>query len=202
MSEIPTIDRRVTRTHKLLGAALIDLALEKGYEDVSIQDVTDRADIGYRTFFRHFASKDELLLAVAQSTMDEFEPLVGFPEPAVAFQESVEETADRFRRLFEFVESRERITRVLLLERGSRQFLQPVLDHARQKAHQQFQISAEKLPMPLDMMMNHIATSSLSLIRWWLENDKPYTPQEMGVHMTNIIMLPSRQNMMNMVKKQ
>src|ERR1700694_6227056 len=54
-------DRRVKRTQQLLTRALIALTLEKGYEAVTIRDITERADIGYATFFRHYHDKDALL---------------------------------------------------------------------------------------------------------------------------------------------
>ena len=53
----PKEDRRVTRTRKLLTEALISLSLEKGYEAVTIRDITDRAGVGYATFFRHIRRK-------------------------------------------------------------------------------------------------------------------------------------------------
>ena len=39
-------DRRVRRTQKSLGDALIALALEKDFDEITIQEITDRADIG------------------------------------------------------------------------------------------------------------------------------------------------------------
>ena len=44
-------DRQVKRTEDLLAKALIALSLEKGYEAVTIRDLTERADVGYATFF-------------------------------------------------------------------------------------------------------------------------------------------------------
>src|SRR5437762_13476242 len=64
-------DRRVKRTQNLLAKALIALTLEKGYEAVTIRDITERADVGYATFFRHYHSKDELLLEVSEVVMQE-----------------------------------------------------------------------------------------------------------------------------------
>ncbi len=72
-------DRRVRRTQKLLKAALVAVTLEKGYQNVTIQDVTERADIGYRTFFRHFSGIDDLLVAVGQETLIELRKILVFP---------------------------------------------------------------------------------------------------------------------------
>ena len=63
--EVPksvSVDRRVRKTRRALSRALIELVLEKGYEDVSVQDILDRADIGRSTFYAHFESKEMLLV--------------------------------------------------------------------------------------------------------------------------------------------
>lgn len=43
--------------------AFIELVLERGYAGIGIADIVERADIGRSTFYAHFSSKDELLLA-------------------------------------------------------------------------------------------------------------------------------------------
>src|SRR5258706_3540102 len=63
-------DKRVRRTQKLLATALIELTLEKGYEAITIRDITDRADIGYATFFRHYHDKDDLLQDVSDVVLE------------------------------------------------------------------------------------------------------------------------------------
>jgi AcrR family transcriptional regulator len=54
-------DRRVQRTRQLLQDALVSLMVEKGYEDTTVQDIIDRANVGRATFYAHFADKDTLL---------------------------------------------------------------------------------------------------------------------------------------------
>src|SRR5205809_797707 len=71
-------DRRVRRTQQLLAEALIALTLEKGYEAVTIRDITKRADVGYATFFRHYR-----LQAATHSTSNENIPR---PDSIVPFE--------------------------------------------------------------------------------------------------------------------
>src|SRR5437870_12231130 len=66
-----TQDRRIRRTQHLLAKALIALTLKKGYEAVTIRDITEHADIGYATFFRHYHDKDELLKDVLDVVLTE-----------------------------------------------------------------------------------------------------------------------------------
>lgn len=56
-------DRRVRRTKRRLKAALHELIDERGYEAITIRDLTDRADVGRSTFYAHFGSKEDLLFA-------------------------------------------------------------------------------------------------------------------------------------------
>src|SRR5574340_387175 len=74
-------DRRVKRTQNLLAKALIALTLEKGYEAVTIRDITERADIGYATFFRHYHDKDALLHDVLEVVLERLMSLLQPPGP-------------------------------------------------------------------------------------------------------------------------
>ncbi|HEV8316513.1 MAG TPA: TetR/AcrR family transcriptional regulator [Vicinamibacterales bacterium] len=58
-----TVDRRVQRTRRLLRDALMSLVQEKGFEELSVQDIIDRADVGRATFYAHFDNKEDLLLS-------------------------------------------------------------------------------------------------------------------------------------------
>ncbi|HEY6327735.1 MAG TPA: TetR/AcrR family transcriptional regulator [Blastocatellia bacterium] len=51
------------RTRQALAEALLSLTIEKGYENVTVQQVLDRTGIGRSTFYAHFRDKDDLLLS-------------------------------------------------------------------------------------------------------------------------------------------
>ncbi len=55
-------DRRIQKTRKLLTEALLALVQEKGFEDLTVQDILDRANVGRSTFYTHFQGKEDLLL--------------------------------------------------------------------------------------------------------------------------------------------
>lgn len=51
------------KTRAALQRALIELAVERGYDEVTVQDVADRADVSRSSFYAHYADKDDLLAA-------------------------------------------------------------------------------------------------------------------------------------------
>ena len=58
----PALDRRSQRTRDALHGALIHLIAERGWDDISVQDVCDHANIGRSTFYSHYTGKDALLV--------------------------------------------------------------------------------------------------------------------------------------------
>src|ERR1700677_380827 len=57
----PLRDRKRDRTRKALINAAVDLFERRGYDGTTVADIAEAADIGTRTFFSYFASKEELL---------------------------------------------------------------------------------------------------------------------------------------------
>jgi AcrR family transcriptional regulator len=55
------LDPRVKRTRALILGAFSDLLAQKGFETISVQDVTDKAQINRATFYAHFEDKYKLL---------------------------------------------------------------------------------------------------------------------------------------------
>ncbi len=183
-------DRRIRRTQKLLGEALIAEAREKGYKNVTIQDVTKRADVGYRTYFRHYTGLDELLISVAQDRMDDFYQILDLPLLGELSADPMEYFHKIGDTLFQHIEQNQKMFRFLLLDDSLRFVLDPVMNRSCQKA----EISLSGLPqenISADLAANHIISSVFSLMRWWLENDLRPSPQEMGDIFTNLIIKPT-----------
>jgi len=68
------LDPRVKRTRSLILRAFEGLLAEKGFESISVQDVTDKAEINRATFYAHFRDKYELLdRFIGQMFMQEIE---------------------------------------------------------------------------------------------------------------------------------
>lgn len=62
MEEKKKEDRRIRRTKSSLQQALRELAREKGYADVTVEEITNRAKLGRTTFYLHYQDKEDLLL--------------------------------------------------------------------------------------------------------------------------------------------
>jgi AcrR family transcriptional regulator len=172
------IDRRVKRSRSLLGEALMSLVLEKGYEAVTIRDITERADVAYVTFFRHYKSKDELLAQCLQAGMRDLQTRI----EAAARQARADVSADTEGQLiFEHVQANSPLYRVLMRSQGASQVRQQTLTAIETIFLTSCNpLSAKEKLIPRQIAAHHIAASLLSLIEWWLEHEMPYPVERMG----------------------
>jgi AcrR family transcriptional regulator len=67
--EAGRVDRRVLRTRSQLRDALLELAETRELDDISVADISARAEVNRATFYLHYADRDALLLDVADTLM-------------------------------------------------------------------------------------------------------------------------------------
>lgn len=178
------LDPRVRRTRRLLREALVSLMLEKDYASISIKEITERSEVAYITFFRHFESLDQLLMEVLDEGLAELmvhiETLAKRSETAALETEGI--------LIFEYVKQRADLFRIL--------FKSQSVTRVRKKVVQNIAVIFQKSCAPLArsnnqvtiaITSNHIATSLLALIEWWLDNKMTPTPAEMGTVYKSLI---------------
>jgi len=85
--------RRASRTRERLIRAALALFCEKGVDATTIEEITERADVGKGTFYRHFSDKYELVIALIEDAISKLLDLINAPprEP-----ETLEELLEHF----------------------------------------------------------------------------------------------------------
>lgn len=175
-------DRRVKRTQHLLAEALIALTLEKGYEAITIRDITERADVGYATFFRHYADKEALLQDVVEVVLGELLALLQQPDADTQAQGLL---------LFRYVQQQSALCRVLLGSGGSIALLNRIRAAGVRSALLENTPRPDS-PVPAEIAVNHLVAATIALIQWWLEHDMPYPPEQMAWIYAELIVRPTQ----------
>jgi AcrR family transcriptional regulator len=171
------VDPRVKRTRRLLRDALVSLILEKDFATISIKEITERAEVAYITFFRHFESLDQLLMDVLDEGLAEL--IVHIETLAQRSESPALETEGML--IFEYIGQNRDLFRVL--------FKSQSVSRVRKKVVRKIAVIFQKSCLPLArsgnqtvtaILSNHIATSLLALIEWWLDNNMKPASAQMG----------------------
>ncbi len=179
-------DRRIQRTHRRLSQALVDLTLEQGYEPVTIREITDRAQVGYATFFRHFPDKDALMAHVLERLIGELKELL---QPG--WQGPVEEEG---RLIFEHVAANSRLYRVLLSSMATHPVLARIQESSEAEVLAQIRARSTgpgEPGVPAAIVAHHLVNAIIALIRWWLDQGEPYSSARMGQFYDRLIIGPA-----------
>lgn len=166
-------DRRVRRTRKRLHQALIDLVLEKGYHQVTVQDLTDRADVGRSTFYLHYGTKDDLLVGLLDRLVDDIGGDLDM-EPSGAFPGGFSALA-----VFRHVAANAHIFKALIGNGGIDLVERAALDLFTQRARSVLDPS-DGSEIPDEIRAAFLAGSLMALVAWWVENDLSHPPETMA----------------------
>jgi len=171
------IDPRVKRTRRLLRDALVSLILKKDFASITIREITDRAEVAYITFYRHYESLDQLLMEVLDEGLAELMTHI----ETLAKQSDTSSLETEGRLIFEYIGQKADLFRILLRSQSVTRIRKKVVSNIS-AIFQKSCVPLERLgnQVTINIASNHIATSLLSLIEWWLENNMKPSPTEMG----------------------
>lgn len=168
-------DARVRRTRAQLGNALLHLIVEKPINEVTVQDVLDRAGVGRSTFYLHFRDKDDLLISQLEMFLETM-------STALSVRKDKSHRVVPVAELFDHIGNQNKLYRVLsesghlkdffdLAEGYFARGIERRLVESRRLAHlSQRELAARAAAF---------SGSLLSLMRWWLDRGEKESPQQM-----------------------
>ena len=186
-------DLRVRRTRKLLKRALVELTIEKGFVDITVRDLAERAMVNRSTFYRHYEDKYDLLsqyieeiIALIHAQEGESSQEKG-PNQTPAYEGNSQpyQPSAGLVRILRHVQTNADFYRALLGEKGA-----PALcaQSFRRFIEQQFrhmmpdhEVQTDPNRPPIGLSVSYILHAGIGAILWWLENDRPCPPEQFAV---------------------
>ncbi|EMA6342707.1 TetR/AcrR family transcriptional regulator C-terminal domain-containing protein [Bacillus cytotoxicus] len=193
MSIKNTNDPRVKRTKQLIQDAFITLVGEKGFENVTVQHIAERAPVNRATFYSHYHDKYDLL----EKTITEMlETLTEAIRPTKRNKEDFQLTFDSphpsFLALFEHIAKNESFYRVMLGDQAAGNYGYKMMKTIQTHLTLSLSIAQpndEKLIVPRDILISYITGAHLGIIMSWLKKGTIYTPHFMALQLTRLIIL-------------
>lgn len=169
-------DRRTRRSRQLLRDALLALLREKRYEDISVQDIIERADVARSTFYVHYIDKDDLLVG----KWGVFASNLGHHAELMAHEERDSRAIFPTRVWFQHIQAQEDILRIIARDSAIELAMKTLHGILRKD----IQVKVERhLPedglIPSSLAIDYMASSLMTLIKWWIRNDMNYPSQQM-----------------------
>jgi AcrR family transcriptional regulator len=167
-------DRRVRRTRRILHEALISLILDNGYEQITVQDILDRADVGRSTFYVHYRDKEALLAASFDDIRDRLREEFETAEDRGATINPARPAA----LVFEHAHRHQRVYRALCGKQGGNLVYRHLhnLIHETLTKHLEPFLSQARSDLPADIVAQFYTSTALGLLTWWIDHDFSPSP--------------------------
>ncbi|MFZ4816076.1 MAG: TetR/AcrR family transcriptional regulator [Phototrophicaceae bacterium] len=176
------LDPRVIRTRQLLRNALISLINEKGFENITVQEITDRATLNKATFYLHYRDKEELLVKSTNQLIEELTQTVGKPT-VLATDFTPLFMTQLLTLVFQHFERNADFYDVILNRIGTPPVVAAIQDPLEQLAMRWYQHLSNRQTIPLvepDMLLRFFSSGCIGLVQQWLHQSQRLSAEQMA----------------------
>lgn len=183
------MDRRQLKTRNAIFKAFGVLLSKKEFSKITVQDIIDEADIGRTTFYDHFETKDYLLKemcadlfahvfsdTLSSENTHDFSLKTGNPHEMITHM------------LYHLLDNERNILEILTGDSGElflgffRQYLSELM-----AARMLSVMNVNSKNIPDDFLVNHISSSFVGMVQWWIKNNLRQTPEEMADYFVAVV---------------
>ncbi|MBQ3075990.1 MAG: TetR/AcrR family transcriptional regulator [Clostridia bacterium] len=174
------MDRRQKKTREAIFKAFTELLAQKNYNQISVQEIIDVADIGRTTFYAHFETKDYLLKDLCEDLFGHIiDTAMGLPHghyhcSCCNLNDSV------FLHLLRHLQENHSNILELLSSQNNEIFLRYFKSNLKKLILTQYADKGllKKSKLPEDYLVNHISSSFVETVEWWLSRKMKESPEE------------------------
>jgi AcrR family transcriptional regulator len=160
----PGMDRRTLRTRQALHQALIRLVLERGYDQITVADIADAANVGRSTFYAHFTDKDDLLRHG-----------IGYLKTMLTDPPGEETGPLRFSRfLTEHLRDQKKLQRALMQSSAGSIVIGALREAICDVVRQGMRVERGKAPDEIEVQF--LVGAYLAVVTWWLDRGAKEAP--------------------------
>lgn len=194
-------DPRARRTRQRLLEGFMQSVAEKPFRDVTISDITKRAEVNRATFYLHYEDKYDLLKDCANTLLDGIRDAiqieVGLDGKVIEHpdNEPFENHCARMRIVLEHFQEHHEFFLAILGKDGDPLFQQLFRDGAATwiKSTLRTLLNHHNLPVDedyIEMMVRFQSAGNFDVVMWWLEQDEPTSIDIMAQRLAHITLPP------------
>ena len=173
------MDRRQRKTREAIFNAFTELLSKKDFNQITVSEIIDGADVGRATFYSHFETKDFLLKEFCEELFchifDTENNLQN--EHKHIFECAGSESV--FLHLFQHLQNNDNNILLLLSSQNNELFLRYFrsdLEVLIENHLELFKLQKNDI-IPLQFQKNHIVSTFVETIRWWIDNGMKEAPE-------------------------
>ena len=174
------MDRRQKKSREAIFNAFTSLLSVKNYNQISVQEIIDIADVGRTTFYAHFETKEYLLKDLCEELFGHIvDTAMGLPHGHHHYSRA--DKADSvFLHLLRHLQENDSHILELLSSQNNDLFLRYFKSNLKKLIISQYMQKGvfKNSKLPEDYLVNHMTSSFVETVSWWLSHDMTESPEQ------------------------
>lgn len=174
------VDRRILKSQEALKKAIIELMSEKNFDDITIQDLSDRANVSRGTIYLHYLDKYDLLDKLIEEHINELRSLCRSASELDFIEATLIWT--------EYLESNYSFFSMMHASKGApyfrNRFLNFLVDEFRAEVNVTKGINHG---LNDEVIIRFIASAYAGVVEWWFTNEKPVPHQVLAKQLGTLL---------------
>ncbi|AIQ35896.1 TetR family transcriptional regulator [Paenibacillus sp. FSL R5-0345] len=176
VSKLPKVDRRILKTQEALKTAVIDLMSVKKFDDITLQELSDKTNVSRGTIYLHYMDKYDLLNKLIENHIYELREKCEVASDLDFVTGSVIWT--------EYFESNYAFFSMMLASKGAPFFRNRFLEFLIEEFKDEVDITKGKNEgLNKDLIVQFLASSYVGVVEWWFKNERPVTYLELAAQL-------------------
>ena len=174
------MDRRQKRTRNAILRAFSTLLERKRYEQISVQDIIEKADVGRSTFYAHFETKDALLKTLCDEVFEHI-----FEGETCEYPVNTGDLSETLAHILWHLRQRKGDVKGLLGSESGGLFQQ----YLKENLHVLFQRRQEAFHanVPEDFLLHHLVGAFSETVSWWVKRDMEDEPAKVAAYFMEVV---------------
>lgn len=173
------MDRRQKKTKKAIFRAFTELLSQKEFHQITVGEIIDRANVGRATFYAHFETKEFLLKALCEEL---FCHIFDATQEGGAQHEHIfdcDAPSSVVLHLLQHLQKNDNNVLDLLACENNELFVRYFKENLKKLIQAQMQAfdSPKAKELPHDYWINHVATTFVETVRWWVGGGRKEPPE-------------------------
>ncbi len=183
------MDRRQKKTREAIFNSFVELLAKKHYNQITVAEIIDKADIGRATFYSHFETKDFLLKELCEELFCHVFDAINESEVRHRHIFDCDAPSSVIVHLFQHLQNNDNHILNLLSCENNELFLRYFKVNLKiliKNQPQYFEFEKSK-HVPHDCWINHVSTNFVETLRWWIENGMKESPEVLAEYFLILI---------------
>jgi AcrR family transcriptional regulator len=176
---------KVAKTKKLIKETLLDLIEEKGFEAISVRDITLKAGLNRGTFYLHYRDKYDLMEKSQNEILEGLQDRLIFIRPKEMNEfYSNDMIYPPILNVYQYLKENQRFIKILISTKGDPAFPKKMKEHIKDSIYEKLVDLLEEeymIDIPHEYTTAFISSAFFGLMEQWLEKEEPIISEEMAI---------------------